>query len=71
MPFKIVKASRIFSGTGYTGPTCTKADTESNQTYEDIEVAKQDARKMSKINPVGFNVVDTSNSVVVYRCGTL
>jgi len=56
--FVIMKASRMYlGGKGYTGPTCDHADVKPGKVYKRKADAVRDAGKLSKCNPVGFEVV--------------
>lgn len=41
----------------YTGPSCFDAGVNPGRWYEDEADARQDAAKLSSVNPVGFDVV--------------
>ena len=56
--YKIIKESRTYNGSGYDGPTCEFAGIPKDKTYHDIKIAKRDAEKLLRFNPVGFVVVD-------------
>lgn len=44
--------------TPYAGPTCARADVTPGVVYSDVQQANEDATKLSKVNPVGFEVVE-------------
>ena len=55
MPWYIVKRTRV-SDSPYIGPSCAKANVKPGRTYEHRGTAQRDARRLSKVNPVGFDV---------------
>jgi len=61
MRFMIVKMSRL-STSPYTGPTCKRAGVQEGMVYLSIDNARSDAAKLSRINPVGFEVVECSKA---------
>lgn len=59
MYYHIIKRTRLYDGKGYDGPTCKRANVEPGKTYTDVEDAIGDAFKLTKFNPVGFEVIQT------------
>lgn len=53
--FIIVKSSRK-GGFPYQGPSCIQAEVEPGKIYTDVDEAIADAKKLDKVNPVGFFV---------------
>ena len=56
MKWVIHKSSRLPEQTSYDGPTCEAAKVKGGQIYFTKKSAEKDAKKLSKVNPVGFKV---------------
>lgn len=64
--FHIIKASRIYGGYGYCGPTCDKVGVEKGKTYLTLADAIADANKLKTANAIGFQVVSVKTGHTVY-----
>lgn len=65
--YHIMKANRMYSGSGYSGPTCEDAGVPPGKTYETKADAVRDANRMAELNPVGFYVITTDGGKIVYE----
>lgn len=55
----IYKASRLYVGLGYSGPSCQAAGVEPGKTYDSYVEANADREKLNRVNPVGFLIAAT------------
>lgn len=58
--FIIIKNLRYYEKIryGYTGPSCLIAKVQPGKVYNSEKEASLDAEKLSKVNPIGFKVVE-------------
>jgi hypothetical protein len=54
----IHKASRLYDGLGYSGPSCRAAGVEPGKTYDSYVDADADREKLNRVNPVGFLIAE-------------
>lgn len=64
--FHIVKSTRVYDGMPYDGVSCVKAGVVAGKTYNNLQEAIDDAKKLASVNPIGFDVVDTEALFYVY-----
>jgi len=57
--FHIIKSSRAYEESAYSGPTCERAGVTPGKSYSSREEAQNDAEKLRACNPVGFTVVES------------
>ncbi len=65
MTYHITKNTRGYHGLGYAGISCQQAGIEPAQTYATLDAAIADAKKLSAVNPVGWQVVDAETRQIV------
>lgn len=66
--FHVVKSSRAYSGRGYSGPALKSANiTLLEAEFDNQSNAESCARKLTAVNPVGFDVYSSKTKECVYR----
>jgi hypothetical protein len=53
---RYVDEARLTPANAYCGPACKKAGVDPGKVYATFEAAAADAQKLTKVNPVGFDV---------------
>ena len=70
MAYHLFKKSRVYSGRAYEGQTCDRAGVPSPAEFERLTDAMQAKEKMDKLNPVGFDIYNSTTGEKIYGSTT-